>query len=168
MHSTLRNNPDLSPSFSPRNGVRCPSTIHSYPFPVSCQRGILKMAALEKKRIAITVASIVAMKFLIVFFFLSFSSFSTFTSRVYLASLIIDFLMYVCYCGIFFFFYVSSMLNPFFKLFFPPILAFSCLFFYFRHFAFFFFRESYLHARYRFWYVGKTSSFRFLTIFALR
>lgn len=39
---------------------------------------------------------------------------------------------------IFFFFYVSSMLNPFFKLFFPPILAFSCLFFYFRHFAFFF------------------------------
>ena len=46
--------------------------------------------------------------------------------------------MYVCYFGIFFFFYVSSMLNPFFKLFFPPILAFSCLFFYFRHFAFFF------------------------------
>lgn len=49
------------------------------------------------------------------------------------------------------------MLNPFLKLFFPPILAFSCLFFLFLPFCFFFFfRESYLHARYRFWYVGKT------------
>lgn len=37
--------------------------------------------------------------------------------------------------------------------------------FFFRHFAFFFFRESYLHARYRFWYVGKTSSFRILDNF---
>lgn len=42
----------------------------------------------------------------------------------------------------FFFFYVSSMLNPFLKLFFPPILAFSCLFFLFLPFCFFFFLEN--------------------------
>lgn len=144
MHSTLRNNPDLSPSFSPRNGVRCPSTIHSVSVPRFLPKGNTQDGGLGEKEDRDH--SCVDRRYEVsycyfFFFFLSFSSFSTFTFRVYLASLIIDFLMYVCYCGIFFFFffYVSSMLNPFLKLFFPPILAFSCLFFLFLPFCFFFF-----------------------------
>lgn len=138
MHSTLRNNPDLSPSFSPRNGVRCPSTIHSYPFPRFLPKGNTQDGGLGEKEdrdhSCVDRRYEVSYRF---FFFLSF--FSTFTFRVYL------FVSYyrfsnVCYCGIFF--YVSSMLNPFFKLFFPPILAFSCLFFFIFAILLFFFLEN--------------------------
>lgn len=164
MHSTLRNNPDLSPSFSPRNGVRCPSTIHSYPFPRFLPKGNTQDGGLGEKEDRDH--SCVDRRYKVSYrFFFSYPSSLLSLSESIFSSLIIDFLMYVIVA---FFFYVSSMLNPFFKLFFPPILAFSCLFFLFSPFCFFFFRESYLHARYRFWYVGKTSSFRFLTIFALR